>query len=201
MKKMKLRAAILLALAVPVCTGADFLKGNSFGKPSAPIMMEVFSDFQCPACKTLHDTELPLLMKEYVVPGKVYLIYRYYPLTMHAFARKAAEDVAAAAQLGHFEKASESAFARQAEWSVTGGIDEIISGGLAPAERAQWKALTKSPAVQQAIEHDLAEGNALPVPSTPTLLVTYRMKRYTIGGTEALKYEWVKAMLDDLLKK
>src|SRR5579863_3219102 len=101
---MKLRAALLFVLAAWVSSGADNIKGNAFGNPAAPVMIEVFSDFQCPACKLLHDTELPRLMKEYVIPGKAYLIYRYFPLEMHPYGRKAAEVVAAAAQLGKYEQ-------------------------------------------------------------------------------------------------
>lgn len=198
---MMLRAVTLLALAASVSSGADYIKGNAFGSPAAPIMIEVFSDFQCPGCKLLHDTELPLLMKDYVIPGKVYLIYRYFPLAMHPFGRKAAEVVAAAAQLGKYDEAADIAFAKQSDWSATGKIEETVDGVLTPAEQQKLKAMMQTPAVQQAIAHDMTEGAAVPVPGTPTLLVTYRLKRYTLGGREVLKYEWVKAMLDDLLAK
>ncbi len=80
---MKLFTLALLAILTCGATGTDVIKGDSFGSPSAPIMMEVFSDFECPACKTFHDTEVPQLMRDYVSNGKVYLIYRYFPLPMH----------------------------------------------------------------------------------------------------------------------
>jgi protein-disulfide isomerase len=198
---MKLRAAILMVLAASVSAGADYVKGNSFGSPSAPIMIEVFSDFQCPGCKLLHDTVLPKLMSEYVIKGKAYLIYRYFPLDMHPYGRKSAELVAAAAQLGKYEQAADAAFAKQREWSANGKIEEVVDSVLTTAEQEKLKTLTQSPAVQQAIAHDLTEGKALPVAGTPTLLVTYRLKRYTLGGNEVLKYDWIKAMLDDLLTK
>jgi protein-disulfide isomerase len=53
---------------------------NTFGNPKAPVMIEVFSDFQCPGCKYFHDNEFQRIMTDYVVPGKVYVIYRYFPL-------------------------------------------------------------------------------------------------------------------------
>ncbi|HWC97116.1 MAG TPA: thioredoxin domain-containing protein [Candidatus Sulfopaludibacter sp.] len=198
---MKLRTALSLLLAASALSGADSIKGNAFGNPAAPIMMEVFSDFQCPGCKVLHDTELPRLMKDYVIPGKVYLIYRYFPLDMHPYGRKAAEVVAAAAQLGKYEQAADIAFAKQPEWSATGKIEETVDNVLTSAEQQKLKGLLQTPSVKQAVEHDLTEGKAVPVPGTPTLLITYRLKRYTLGGREVLKYEWVKAMLDDLLSK
>ncbi|MDR3699299.1 MAG: thioredoxin domain-containing protein [Candidatus Sulfopaludibacter sp.] len=198
---MKLRAAVLFVLAARVFSGAENIKGNAFGNPAAPIMIEVFSDFQCPACKLLHDTEIPRLMKEYVIPGKAYLIYRYFPLDMHPYGRKAAEVVAAAAQLGKYEQAADAAFAKQQEWGATGKIEETVDNVLTAGEQQKLRALMQAPAVQQAIAHDVSEGYAVPVTGTPTLLVTYRLKRYPIGGREVLKYEWVKAMLDDLLSK
>ena len=44
---------------------------KAFGSKNAPIMMEVFSDFQCPACKTLFLTTNRQLMDNYVTTGKV----------------------------------------------------------------------------------------------------------------------------------
>jgi protein-disulfide isomerase len=198
---VKLRAVVLLALAASLATGTDYIKGNSFGNPSAPVMVEVFSDFQCPGCKVFHDTEFSRLMKEYVAPGKVYLIYRYFPLDMHPYGKKAAEVVAAAAQLGKYEQAADIAFAKQQEWGASGKIEETVDNVLTSAEQQKLKGLMQSPAVQQTITHDLNEGKAVPIPGTPTLVVTYRLKRYTLGGREVLKYEWVKATLDDLLSK
>jgi protein-disulfide isomerase len=198
---MKLRAAVMLILAASLSSGSDFIKGNAFGNPAAPIMVEVFSDFQCPGCKLFHDTEFPELMKEYVIPGKVYLIYRYFPLDGHPYGRKSAEVVAAAAQLGKYQQAADIAFAKQQEWSASGKIEETVDNVLTSAEQQKLKTLLQTPPVQQAIAHDIEEGRGVPVPGTPTLLITYRLKRYTMGGREVLKYQWVKAMLDDLLKK
>src|SRR6267154_4398253 len=60
---------------------------KAFGSKNAPVTMEVFSDFQCPACKTLFLTTNRQLMDNYVTTGKVYLIHRDFPLAMHAHSR------------------------------------------------------------------------------------------------------------------
>jgi len=60
--------------------------------------------------------------------------------------------------------------------------------------------LIKEPGVQNTIDHDLAEGRALPVASTPTMLVTYKSKKFPLFGKGLFNYQWVKAVLDDLLK-
>jgi protein-disulfide isomerase len=198
---MKLCTLALLALLTCGAAGSDIVKGNSYGSPSAPIMMEVFSDFECPACKTFHDTEVPQLMRDYVLTGKVYLIYRYFPLPMHAHGRAAAELVCAAAQIGKYQQAAEALFARQLQWSADGKVEQAVDNVLTASEQQKVRSLVKAPAVQGQINHDLDEGKAVPIQGTPTVLVTYRLKRYPVSGTGVLNYTLVKALLDDLLKK
>src|SRR6185369_10589768 len=48
---------------------ADMVNGEVVGSSTAPVAMEVFSDFQCPACRILVTTELSRLLTDFVVPG------------------------------------------------------------------------------------------------------------------------------------
>lgn len=197
---MKLWIAALAACLAALAAAPETVGGNAVGNPKAPILIEVFSDFQCPACKRFHDEELPLIVKDYVVPGKAYMVYRYFPLPQHAYGRKAAELACACAQLGKYARAADILFAKQAAWSQDGKLDETLAAVLTPAELKQVTALAKDPSVQNPIEHDLAEGRALPLASTPTVLVTYKSKQFKIFGDGLFNYRWVKAALDDLLK-
>lgn len=49
---------------------------NSMGDPNAPILIEEFSDFQCPYCKRFHEDTEPLLRQYYIETGKVRFVYR-----------------------------------------------------------------------------------------------------------------------------
>jgi protein-disulfide isomerase len=49
---------------------------NSMGATDAPIVIEEFSDFQCPYCKTFHDGTEPQLRQYYIDTGKVRFVYR-----------------------------------------------------------------------------------------------------------------------------
>ena len=198
-----MRLAILVLLALVPCgaAGNDILKGNTYGSPNAPVMLEVFSDFECPACKSFHDTEFQQLVRDFVQPGKAYLIYRYFPLPMHQHSRVAAEYVCAAAQIGKYQQAAEALFAHQAQWSADGKVAETVDDVLTASEQEKVRHLLKSPAVQNEIDHDVEEGRALPVQGTPTVLVTYRLRRYPLTGAGVLNYTLLKAFLDDLLKK
>ncbi len=55
--------------------GADFIKGN----PNAQILIVEYSDYDCPFCKSFHDT-MTRIMDEYGVSGKVAWVYRQFPL-------------------------------------------------------------------------------------------------------------------------
>jgi protein-disulfide isomerase len=195
---MKLYATALVALLPSFAAAPDMIKGNAFGNPSAPIMIEIFSDFQCPSCKRFHDEELSALRKEYVETGKAYLIYRYFPLQQHQYARKAAELVCACAQMGKYEPAADILFARQEAWSQDGKVAETIASVLSPAEQRKLPMLLQDPSVQEPINHDLDEGRALPVTGTPFMLITFKSKQYKLTGPGLANYTWVKATLDAL---
>jgi protein-disulfide isomerase len=199
--RMKLCIAALAVLLPCLAAAPDPIHGNDLGDPKAPILIEVFSDFQCPACKRFHDEELPLIVSDYVSHGKAYLVYRYFPLPQHAYGRKAAELVCACAQIGKYEPAADILFAKQSSWSQDGKLDETLSTVLTPNEQKQVTALIKDPRVQDPIAHDLAEGRALPLASTPTVLVTYKSRQFKLDGEGLFNYRWVKATLDDLLKQ
>src|ERR1700683_2791859 len=136
---MKLYLFALAAL--PVIAGApDLMKGNTFGNPKAPLLIEVFSDFECPACKYMHDKEIPEIMKYFVDKGKAYMIYRYDPLQMHQHSREAAELVCAAAQTGKYVQAANALFANQESWSKDGRVAETLDAVLTPAEGKEARA-------------------------------------------------------------
>ena len=88
-------------------TRADMVAAKSLGSKAAPIVMEVFSDYQCPACKTLYQDTLRPVIDNYVSAGKVYLIHRDMPLAAHKHAREAARYANAAARIGKFAKVEE----------------------------------------------------------------------------------------------
>ena len=106
--------------------------------------MEVFSDFQCPACKSLFVTTNRQLMDNYVSTGKVYLIHRDFPLPMHAHSKVAAQYSRAAAQIGKLEPVEEVLFKNQEKWEQTGDVDGTVASVLSAAEMTKVRALVKS---------------------------------------------------------
>ncbi len=77
-----------------------------------------YSDFQCPACKSVHPT-LAQLVDTY--PDQVQLVYRHFPLNqIHPNAQKAAEAAEAAGAQGKFWDYHDALFAGQVDWQGLG---------------------------------------------------------------------------------
>ena len=64
------------------------------GPKTAPVTLVVFSDFQCPFCKRLA-TSLKELFPDF--DNSVRVVYKYFPLASHGWARQAAEAAACTA--------------------------------------------------------------------------------------------------------
>lgn len=53
--------------------------GRAMGEPEAPVLVEVFEDFQCPVCRTYSVEIEPQVVEAYVPSGDVYYVFRHYP--------------------------------------------------------------------------------------------------------------------------
>ncbi len=192
---MKVFAVVLALLLAAVAVSADVPKGKTAGLSTAPIIIEVYSDFQCPGCKALYEQTLRPLMRDFVAAGKVYLVHHEFPLPGHAYAREAAAYASAAARIGRYEEVANALFANQASWSTTGKVDETVTKLLSPADAKKVRALVKEPAIEAEIQQDVQAGNAAGIRQTPTLFVNYRMRRYPFSG--AVNYDLLRTLLND----
>jgi protein-disulfide isomerase len=186
--------------AAPQAPGVtDIDPHKAFGSKTAPITMEVFSDFQCPACKTLYTSTNRQLMDNYVSTGKVYLIHRDFPLPMHAYSRIAARYARAAAQIGKFEPVEQVLFQNQEKWEQTGDVDGTVASVLSAAEIAKVRALVKGGMLDAAIDKDSALGQIYRVSQTPTTVFHSKGQTYPFAGV--MTYDMLKQFLDQLLSQ
>jgi protein-disulfide isomerase len=51
-------------------------RGNTLGSPTAPVTLVEYADMQCPYCGEFARTTLPTLIRDYVRPGKVKVVFR-----------------------------------------------------------------------------------------------------------------------------
>src|SRR2546423_523245 len=68
------------------------------GEPNAAVTLEIFGDFQCPSCATVSGVISGL---EHEYDGRLRVIFRHFPLAMHAHAVDAALAAEAAGLQGH----------------------------------------------------------------------------------------------------
>jgi protein-disulfide isomerase len=172
---------------------------KAFGSKNAPIIMEVFSDFQCPACKTLFLTTNRQVMDNYVSTGKVYLIHRDFPLPMHAHSRVAARYARAAAEIGKVEPVEKALFENQEKWEQSGDVDGTVAAVLSSADMTKVRALVKGGTLDPLIDKDVQLGRMYRVNQTPTTV--FHSKGQTYPYSSAMSYEILHQFLDQLLSQ
>lgn len=187
---------------VPQATAAslpDIDPHEALGSRTAPVVVEIFSDFQCPACKTLFVTTNRQLMDNYVSTGKVYLIHRDFPLPMHAHSRVAAQYSRAAAQIGKLEPVEEVLFQNQEKWEQSGDVDGTVASVLSSAEMSKVRALVKGGTLDAAINKDQALGQGYRVNQTPTTIFHANGQTFPYSGV--MSWEILRQFLDQLLSQ
>ena len=168
------------------------------GSKNAPITMEVFSDFQCPACKQLFTTTSQRVINDYVNTGKIYMVHRDFPLPMHAYSRIAANYSRAAAHIGRNDVVETALFQNQEKWEVTGDIKSVVASVLTPAEMKKVQALGDSQSLEPLIEKDKQLGMVYSVNQTPTSwLHTKGGQSFPVVGF--VQYDVLKTFLDQLV--
>ncbi|USN53293.1 MAG: thioredoxin domain-containing protein [Candidatus Nomurabacteria bacterium] len=164
-------------------TAGDFSNDNdpSRGPETAKVLIEEYSDFQCPACKAA-DTNLPEVLAAY--PNDVRFVYNDYPLTtIHKNARAAAEAAQCAFAQGKFWEYHDKLFEEQASWSVLSGstvTDTFVQyASDLGIDSEAFQSCIDNTEQKEAVNTDIGEGNARKVNSTPTFFINGERR---VGG-------------------
>ena len=198
---MKLLSCALLAASLVVAGGTTSSGQSStaraVGPVTAAVRIDVFSDYECPACKSLHEQTLRRVREEFAAKGKLRLVHHDFPLPQHKHARRAAALAAAADRFGKFEAVSDALFRQQETWSKGGGVDDIVDSVLTPEERKKIDEIANDPAIAASIERDIQLGQRMKVSSTPTMVVTHNGKPNPVVGV--VSYPVFSKYLNSLL--
>ena len=174
---MTIKALALLAAAVLPALAAGPVNGKVLGNPGAPIRLEIFSDFSCPGCKILHENLLPILIRDFVNPGKAFIVFRDYvlpPVRGHEFSPVAARYAVAANRVGKYQQVADALFLNQASWALSGKVWEVVAPVLTAAEQKKVQALVKDPAIADEVTRDTDAGKRAGLVKTPTVGVNFR---------------------------
>jgi len=177
----------------------DIDPSKALGSKNAPVVMEIYSDFQCPACKQLFMQTTQRVMDNYVNNNKLYMVHRDFPLPMHAYSRVAASYARAAAHIGKCEVVEQALFENQEKWEVNGDVKGTVAAVLGPADLKKVQALVDSRALELLVEKDKQLGQAVPVNQTPTSIIhTKDGQSYPVVGF--VSFDVLKTLLDQVTK-
>jgi protein-disulfide isomerase len=193
--------AVASAAAKPATAAAPAPKNfKEIGLASAPITIEVYSDYECPSCRGLWIDTMPSVMREYVQSGKVRIIHRDFPLPQHQHTREATKYANAAGQIGRYELVFEQIFKTQPTWTVNGNVDAEVTKVLPPGEMQKVREIVKNDShLDDSVNAELAMGQRDAIGETPTMFITYKGKREKVAGY--LPYNILKSYLDQKLSK
>jgi len=147
-------------------------KGTAMGDLSAPIVVEMYSDFQCPFCKKFTDQSEQAIITDFIATGKVYFIYR--PFTVIGPESDAAALAAyCAADQNNFWQYHDILFANVAGEEVGSFYDARL---IAFAEKLglqmdQFKSCYSSKQHQDQLKADRALGEAAKLKGTPAIYI------------------------------
>lgn len=145
------------------------LNANSLGDLDSPVSIVVFADLECPFSAATFPVLQQLVEKD---PAHIHLIVKQFPLSIHEHAELAGEAAdAAGAQGKYFEmadliQANQRQMTRAQYLHYARYLHLDVKEFARDLDEHRYRASVKS---------DLAEGVALGVNSTPTLLINGRM--------------------------
>jgi len=157
------------------------------GPADAPVTLVAFSDFECPFCARVTPT-LTQLEEEY--GDRLRVVFKHFPLPMHARAMDAHKAAVAAGEQGRFWEMHDRIFAAPQSLDPASLRAHAEAIGL---DMAAYDAAVASPETEARIRGDLAQGQQAGVRGTPSFVVNGRL----FSG--ALPYEAFKAQVDQAL--
>ena len=172
----------ILALGAAGSPAAQSKTTRAVGPVTAAVRIDLFSDFECPGCKALHEQTIKRVKEEFAQAGKIRLVHHDFPLPQHKYARPAAILAAAADRLGKYDAVADALFHQQESWGQSGNVDAVVDSVLTPEERKKLREIAKDPAILANIERDIQLGERMKVSSTPTMIVTHDGKPNPVVG-------------------
>ena len=184
MKKINLLIASLILILLSGCSNppsASTFSHPTLGNADAKVLVEEFSDFQCPACGQI-SPQLDDVIERNSDIAK--LVYYNFPLSYHQYAFKSAEAGLCAFDQGKFWEFSKKAFADQ-ENLTDDNLKKFASDlGL---DMDKFNKCFESGEKKTQIASDQAEGNSRQLEYTPSIYVNGKLVQWS-SSEEFEKY-------------
>lgn len=144
------------------------------GDPNAPVVLVEFTDYQCPFCAR-HATEtLPLILENYVETGRVYYVFKDFPLQqIHPNALLAAQAARCAGDQDAYLEMHDLLFERQNEWGSEADAAAAFASlaGELELDTDAFSACLESGDYEDEVLANFSEGAGIGVNGTPAFFV------------------------------
>ena len=179
--------------------------GTALGNPNAKVIVEVWEDFQCPACRNFSENTEPLVIQNYVDTGKVRYVFHQYPFIDDFVSTKESDQSAnasmCAAEQNRFWDFKETLFANWNGENLGSYADRRL---LAFAEAINldmdaFKTCFGENRYKEKIDQDFEAGKNLGVRSTPSIFVNKQLVLNSQGANYIPSYEDIAAAIEAAL--
>ncbi|MCS6843157.1 MAG: DsbA family protein [Caldilineales bacterium] len=158
----------------PSTLPADLISWSTKGRADAPVTVTVFSDFECPACKSFAQGIEKQIEEKYVLTGKVRYEYKHLPLPQHnPGANWAANAAECAADQGRFWDMHAYLF-QEGGTALSNNFTQGRLRDMAAAlglDTAKFNDCLSREQFGDRVQADVREARRLNVNSTPTVFV------------------------------
>jgi protein-disulfide isomerase len=160
----------------PTSYPAALVDGETVGGKDAPVVLELYSDFQCPACRQFVTQQLPRLMTEFVQPGTLRIEARDIDILGSGTPNESLElaaGAACAAGQDRYWQFHDYVFWNQGRENK-GDHDAAFIARVADAagvDRVAWDACVAKPDARSPVTSRTAAAVGLGITSTPTLVL------------------------------
>jgi protein-disulfide isomerase len=147
--------------------------GRIAGDSAAKVILIEISDFQCPYCKTFHDSTYAPLRREYIDNGKARMAYVNLPLRIHPNAWPAAEAAMCSSVQNTFWAMHDSIFNAQQRWESIARPDTMFArfAQSLRLDMPKYTSCTTGHATRPLIQSDAERANSAGITGTPMFLV------------------------------
>jgi len=164
------------------------------GKEDSNVKIFLFSDFQCPYCKTFHESVVKKIIAGY--KDKVSFVFKNFPLSFHSQAENAALAGECANEQGKFVAYADKLFANQTSWGETTGTQIFKTyASQTGLNASQFNACLDGKKYQDKINSDKETANNFGISGTPSMFINDQS--VSNGST----FDAVKQIIDGELAK
>lgn len=192
--------AVVVVIALIALTGAPQgarqraqASGTSQGSIDAPVVLEEYADFQCPACGLFARQTLRQIEEKYIASGAVRVVFHHFAF-IGAESIRAGEAVECAGEQGAFWPYYDTLFNNQAGENVGAFNDARLVDFAAQLDldTAAFQTCMTDNRYRAKVLAETSDGQARGVRSTPTLFINDRME---VGAISLATFEAIAGSL------